>query len=295
MKKIEIPSKICSDFNGYSFFSNLNKALESFRFEKIELDFSFNTWFEANLCSALGALINKSNSNFNQVFINNLGFKQEEIFRKNHFLASFGGFKIQDYNDTTIKYRKSRITEDKRIKDFLDKELIGKPDFPKLSNAARSEIIRSIFEIYSNAIIHGGCKEVYSCGQFYPQKRPPRIDFTIVDIGHTIKKNVNEFLASDFNGVEAIIWALAENNTTKPKENNIPGGLGLKLIEKFVSLNKGKLQIVSSDGFWELNKGKQNASDLDYPFPGTLVNLEFNLDDDSFYYLKEEEPEPIIF
>ena len=92
-----------------------------------------------------------------------------------------------------------------------------------------------------------------------------------------------------------IQWALEENNTTKPIEKNIPGGLGFKIICDFARLNNGKVQIVSSDGCWQLIRGKEEAQSLSLPFPGTIVNLEFNLDDKSFYYLKDEKQEEIIF
>jgi dGTP triphosphohydrolase len=290
-----IKKKVCSDYEGYSFLAKLHHDLCVLEQETIVLDFKDNTWFEANLCAALGAIINKASNNFNHILLSNLNNQLESIFSRNHFLASFGGYQIEDFNNTTIKYRRNKIQEDKLIKEFLDKELIDKPDFPRLSIAARSEIIRSIFEIYSNAVIHGACDYVYSCGQFYPNKRPPRIDFTIVDIGRTIKGNVAEFLGQEVSGLKAIEWALKENNTTKPKENNIPGGLGLKIIRDFTRLNNGKLQIVSSDGFWQLSHGQEQSLKLNNSFPGTLVNLEFNLDDQSFYYLTEEKPEDIIF
>ncbi len=296
MKKVfDIPKTVRSNFNGYAFFSNLNQELEQLEFEEIELNFSNNTWFEANLCAALGAIINQSNASFNNITIKNLNPKQENIFSRNHFLAAFGGKKISDLNETTIKYRRNKLADDKLIKEFLDKELINKPDFPKLSRAAKGEIIRSIFEIYSNAVIHGDCTDVFSCGQFYPQRTPSCIDFTIVDVGRTIRKNVQEFLNTKLTGVEAIKWALQANNTTKPIEKNIPGGLGLKIIKEFAKLNKGKIQIASGNGFYQFQKGKEVFLELAHPFPGTLVNLEFNLDDKSFYYLEREKPEDIIF
>ncbi len=114
-------------------------------------------------------------------------------------------------------------------------------------------------------------------------------------MGRTIQTNVNEYLHSNKTGIESIEWALEENNTTKPKERNIPGGLGLKLICEFARMNNGKVQIVSSDGYWQLTRKKADSFTLSYPFPGTIVNLEFNLDDQSFYYLKEENEEDIIF
>ncbi|HOZ30013.1 MAG TPA: hypothetical protein PLL66_03770 [Bacteroidales bacterium] len=296
MKKVfNIPTKVCSDFDGYSFFSELDNYFNGCIKEQIALDFSKTTWFEANLCAALGALINKAENKFNQIRFVKLSSSLKDIFSRNHFLANFGGAKIPDHNSTTIKYRKNKIIEDKLIKEFLDRELIDKPDFPKLSEPAKYEIIRSIFEIYSNAVIHGDCEYVYSCGQFYPNKIPPRIDFTIVDIGKSIKKNVNDFLNSDLTGVDAILWALADNNTTKPKAKNIPGGLGLKIICEFARLNKGKVQIVSNNGYWQQTVSGESSKSLFHAFPGTLVNLEFNLDDKSFYYLKDEPIEEIIF
>ena len=264
-------------------------------FEQIEIDFSDNTWFEANLCAALGAILNKTSGDFNEISLTNLNHAQKDIFSRNHFLASFGGLKILDHYETTIKYRRNHLSDEKLIKEFLMKELIDKPDFPRLSESAKKEIIRSIFEIYSNAILHSNSEDVFSCGQFYPNKLPPRIDFTIVDIGNTIRENVKAFLGIECSATDAIRWALAENNTTKPKDKNIPGGLGFTLIQSFVKLNKGKVQIVSSDGYWQLEKGAEQFSPLAFPFPGTIVNLEFNLDDQSFYYLRSENTPDINF
>lgn len=293
--KIKIPSHIRSDFEGYGFLSELNQQMNQHFMEEIDLDFSNNIWFEANLCAVLGAIINEAQNMLNQVNLINLKPKQSEIFGKNHFLASFSGEKIEDTNNTTIKYRKNKLTEEKQIKNFLESELINKPDFPKLSKNAKKEIIRSIFEIYSNAILHGNCDYVYSCGQFFPTKNPPRIDFTIVDLGSTIQKNVSDFLMDNLSGKDAIKWAISENNTTKPKSNNIPGGLGLKLMLEFVKLNKGQVQMISGDGYWQFDKKGEFKDDLRSHFPGTIVNLEFNLDDSSFYYLKSEHEETILF
>lgn len=293
--RFELPSHVCSDFDGYSYLASLNKLSSELLFDVIILDFKENTWFEANLCAILGALFSKAQDNFNNIKFENLPGKQRDVLSRNHFLASFGGEKIEDYNNTTIKYRKNRLTDEKLIHLFLANDLLGKQEFPKLSPLAHKEIERSIFEIFSNAILHGNCEFVYSCGQYFPRKAPPRIDFTIVDLGNTIKNNVNTFLNVSYTGQEAIEWAVEENHSTKPITGNIPGGLGLKIISEFVRLNKGKLQIVSSDGYWELKKGEIISETMLDEFPGTIVNIEFNLDDESFYYLKEEIIEEIKF
>jgi len=293
--RFELPAHVCSDFDGYSFFAGLDAATLELDFSKLILDFRNNVWFEANLCAVLGALLNKIQGNFNNVLIENIPLRQQDILSRNHFLATFGGEKITDHHNTTIKYRRNKLAEEKLIHQFLNTDLLGKHDFPRLSALAFKEIERSIFEIFSNAILHGNCEFVYSCGQYFPNKMPPHVDFTIVDLGNTIKSNVNTYLNDTLSGTAAIEWAIEENHTTKPKEGNIPGGLGLQIIIEFVKLNKGKLQIVSSDGYWEINKGEVQSKLMEYEFPGTIVNIEFNLDDASFYYLKEELNSDIIF
>lgn len=295
MKLISIPEKIYSDYNGFQFFINLYKQLQDISFSTINIDFRNTIWFEANLCAILGSILNFTQGNFNEVTLSNLNPQLQNILSRNNFLASFQGTRIPDFNDTTIKYRKSKLTDEQLIYEYLEDELVGKTNFPKLSNPAKNEIIRSIFEIFSNAVIHGDCQYVYSCGQLYPRKEISCINFTIVDLGKTIKNNVNSFLESNMTGMESLLWAIKENNTTKPKRNNIPGGLGLKIIRDFIRLNNGKIQMVSSDGYWEYIRGKEESNVFNFEFPGTIVNINFNLNDESFYYLEEEKDEQIIF
>lgn len=103
IKTIDIPYRVSSDFSGYNFLAKLHDELNQLQFEQIVLNFSSNTWFEANLCAGLGAIINEANANFNQISIENLPSSQRDIFQRNHFLASFGGHKIEDFNNTTYK------------------------------------------------------------------------------------------------------------------------------------------------------------------------------------------------
>ena len=101
-------------------------------------------------------------------------------------------------------------------------------------------------------------------------------------MGISIKKNVNDYLGKKLTGAEAIEWTLEYGNTTKT--GNISGGLGLDIMFQFIQMNKGKVQIVSSDGYWESRKGVLDRSNFEHAFPGTIVNIE----DESSYLLKEE-------
>jgi CTP-dependent riboflavin kinase len=108
-----------------------------------------------------------------------------------------------------------------------------------------------------------------------------------------LKYNVNEYLKSNYSGAEAIEWAMKSGHTTKT--GDVSGGLGLDIIFEFIKLNKGRIQIVSSDGYWEYYNDKMEKKLFANPFHGTIANIEFNLNDKSLYHLKEEIPLEDIF
>ena len=116
---------------------------------------------------------------------------------------------------------------------------------------------------------------------------------TIVDRGDTIRKNVRSHLKDNtYKGSKAIEWAMQKNNTTKI---GIPGGLGLDIIFEFVKLNNGKIQVISSDGYWEYKERKGVLMrDFRNPFIGTIVNISFNLNDKNIYFLEEENVDEVL-
>lgn len=144
--------------------------------------------------------------------------------QRNHFLCEFGTNPIPDNNDTIVLYYKFSPSDDDAFMNYIKDELLSKKDFPKHSKRLGKKISESIFELYENARTHGRCKQIHTCGQYYPNKIPKRLDITIVDMGKTIKANVNEFLKEELTGAETIEWALKYGNTTKT--GNISGGVG---------------------------------------------------------------------
>ena len=86
--------------------------------------------------------------------------------------------------------------------------------------------------MFENARTHGKCKNIHTCGQFYPTRK--KLHITIVDTGKTIVNNVNDFLNKGMSSSECINWAMETGNTTKV--GNTPGGLGLGLIFEFINL-----------------------------------------------------------
>lgn len=291
MKTFKFPKEVRSRHEGYEPFLDLYQLVKGMVFDNLILDFSNTTWFDANLLAILGSILNRVQNDLNDIQIKNLKPQVEKIFSKNHFLSNFGGAKIEDFYGTTIKYKRFKSTDEKLFKVYLDNELLSREALPRMTTALRKKINESIFEIYNNAIIHGHSKDIFSCGQFYPSER--RLDFTIVDLGKTVKGNVNKYLNKKLTGNAAIEWAIQEGHTTKIGDT--PGGLGLSLIRKFLELNNGKIQILSADGYW-YQRGNYSKSFLFVKrFDGTIVNLEFNIDDNKEYCLESElKPEDIF-
>jgi hypothetical protein len=157
-------------------------------------------------------------------------------------------------------------------------------EFPRHSKRLGDQIKENIYELFENARTHGKCKHIHTCGQFYPSKK--KLHITIVDTGHTIVNNVHHYLKKTLSPSACIDWAMKTGNTTK--EGNIPGGLGLGLIFDFINVNKGKIQIVSSNGYWELREGRITKEDLNFSFNGTIANLEFDLSDVNKHLLTDE-------
>lgn len=107
----------------------------------------------------------------------------------------------------------------------------------------------------------------------------------ITDIGVGIKNVVNKRFNSNISAVQAIEWAVKDRHTTK---ENISGGIGLSLLYEFISINKGKVQIISNEGFWQLDNGKITTNTFENEFPGTIVNISVRTDDQNTYMLNSE-------
>ena len=63
----------------------------------------------------------------------------------------------------------------------------------------------------------------------------------------------------------------------------------MAVIFEFIKLNRGKIQVISSDGFYEYKNGSITKRKLGSIFDGTIVNIKFNLNDQNHYSLSGEE------
>lgn len=277
------PKKITGNFDGYyALIEYYHRTLTAFN-KEITLDFSDTEWFNGNLCAVLGAINTGIEERKCSIRCINISDSIKTVFAENKFLFDSNYNNELTYKESANHFSKFNPTDEKAFAEYVE-QLLSAPYLPSMSELLKKKICRSILEIFNNAKNHGRSRWVFSCGQYYPQSQ--KLDFTVVDLGHTIRKNVREYLNNKITAKKAIEWAVYKGNTTRT--GPVPGGLGFSLIRDFLKLNKGTIEIISSNGFWQEKNDSIFTNDFAKNFVGTIVNIEFNLNDDKSYILTEE-------
>lgn len=272
---------INNTFESYQKLISFYEEHKNKLFETIHLE--IRSWFAANMCATLGSILDKFSDDLNDIKIDYISPEIERILLKNDFLSYYGRARIIDNYHTTIKFLKLKPTDGKFFKRYVIEELIGRSELPQMSDLLKEKMTEAIYEIFVNAQIHSNTDNIYTCGQFFP--RDNKIEFTIVDTGIGFKRKINERFDKNLSATQAIHWAIQDRHTTKV---GITGGIGLAFLKEFVTKNRGKMQIVSDDGFYEFDSQTENTNSFVGSFPGTIVNLQFRTDDFNSYLLKKE-------
>lgn len=293
MNKIFIRSEIKSNQFGYAYLTSLIREVEVSPDKDVFLDFSATRWIDANLVSILGAIVyyltnkgyyfNDYKSTFNS--------RIQDVLIRNQFLER-KDYRSTKTTSTIVPYMEFNKSDINSFDVYLVEQILKKQDFPKHTEKVRKAISESIGELFQNARDASAIEYIYTCGQYFPRKdSASKLDFTIVDIGIPFSKNVNNYLDkmdsthTILSSVESIDWAIKKGNTTKSET----GGLGLDLILTFLELNKGKMQIVSDNGYWLFDSGSITSRQfMAESFPGAIINIEFNFDDNASYSMKSE-------
>ncbi len=279
-----------TDFAGFQQMIDLYDHLKYCDEDRIEIDMSDVTWFEANMCAPFGAVLS-ARKTVGGLRLFGVQQKVMSILQKNGFLPNFGFDRVKkpDTHGTTIEYQKFEQSDVQAFKNYVAKHFVGK-GIPRMTAALRVEFRRSISEMFQNAVYHSNSKRgIFACGQLFPGGTNRRLDFSVSDLGDGMRKVIFDNTGQDLLPEEAIDWAMKGQNTTRRQESGTPGGLGLKLIREFLVLNGGRLQIASDAGYWTCYGDHQVLrKKFSSPFPGTVVNIEINAADKKNYRLKSE-------
>ena len=290
MYRVVLSDNICTDAAGYQHLVDVYEAIKAQTDKDATLEFGKCRHIDANLSAVLGSLLDDLKASGYTLWLTNPSNTQvRDNLSRNNFFSAFNPDYIAEDTENFIEYRKFKPDESRDFKSYIETQLMQKQKFPAHTEKAGSLIQESIMEIFVNAVSHGECSFVYSCGEYDQDKTPPSLVMTIVDRGHTIPSKVNDFLSKrdmpPMSPCQAIRWALIDGNTTK----DIPGGLGLSILKDFLELNQGAMQIVSGLGMVEFRNNTLTDHVLSKSFDGTIVNMEFNFDDDKNYRLAGEE------
>ena len=85
---------------------------------------------------------------------------------------------------------------------------------------------------------------------------------------------------------------MVRGNTTKKDDT---GGLGLSVITEFVEKNEGEFLLISGNGALCRRGNIPCYEDIGQFFPGTFVNLVFNLSDPKRYTKNDENLSTVNF
>lgn len=291
-KEILILPHVSANKAGYEFLCELYNDMHSVEHEDIFVDFKMCRLFDANLSAVLGAIFDKRQKEGCSIYLKapqTAGVRR--ALSRNKFFKAFDLNTANEDRENYIDYRRFKVEDIRDFKTYIDTDLIQKERFPNCTEKAKDKIKESICEIFANAIDHGNCDRFYCCGEVHPRKGKTMLDMTFVNLGTSIVENVNNFLSGKgqptLSPCETLNWAFVRGNTTK----NIPGGLGLDILKEFIGMNEGTIQMISGGAMLEIDKEDYVATELEQQFPGTIVTVEFNCDDDKMYLTTDEIPD----
>lgn len=281
--KYELPT-IRSTMAGFANLASLSDATRGIYDDEVIIYFSKCGFFDGNMASALHAVLESIADRGNMIDLVDIPPSIATLLCKNQFLCQFGRRPILDVNGTTLPHKKFQFSQSADFYAYLTENLNGR-GIPVMTERLGKKFRQSIFEIFQNCAMHSKSKAgLMVCGQFYPKEQ--HLDLTISDSGVGIRTNVREYLSREISSVDAIKWAMIEGNTTKTGPQ--PGGFGLKLLQEFIELNNGKVQIASRDGFYEFSNGVKRYRAMRSDFPGTTINFQINTSDTKSYRLRSE-------
>lgn len=296
LDSFSINSDLQNSFNSHNQLCKLAHEIENTNASKITVDLTNVNFIASNLFSVLGCIFSdyaRKNPCVDPILITGMKQPTINIIQKNGFCEHLGLTKIPDVHNTVIPYKHFSVDEIDEYERYLTINLFTRRDLPQMSKGVSNLIRDYLLELFKNVMDHTTSSFVFTCGQYFPKSY--MLYFTIVDKGETIPYNVNRHhnIYQKKQPDNPLEWAIIDGNTTLT--NNGPRGIGLTLIRDFFRLNRGCFYIVSGYHTFELHNRKERFKILDYPFPGTIVTVGFNLKDDTSYSLASEQNTTIQF
>ena len=250
--------------------------------EEIVYDLRNYSFFEpVDILLFAMSVIYFKNKNFNQKYYHPLNSKV------NAYLSAIGLFEFCKTNyaePKTIEIipslsamplrRITPVTMDNYI--FIAQSYFSKHCTTKdlsFLNITISELINNVQDHSQSPI------DAYIFCQLYPHLNIIKV--VVGDLGIGIPVSVNNFLKSQnksvFNDIDAIVWAVGQNTSTKSKPHN--KGKGLNNLVEFIQFNRSIMHIYSNSGLFITTKDRTYPRENNIRnFAGTIIQMDINID-----------------
>jgi anti-sigma regulatory factor (Ser/Thr protein kinase) len=202
---------------------------------------------------------------------------------QNGFLHRFGSGQTP-WEGNSIPYRRDKQQDRDALMDYLLNKWLGR-GWVNISPRLQYAISGTVWELYTNAFEHGQSPiGVFTCGQRYPKQK--ELHLTIVDFGKGIPTNVRSLSQNlTLDSAQSLEWAFRAGNSSV--QNEVSRGMGLSLLQSFITRNSGTLKVFSNDGYVKIKDNKVKYEKRTINFGGTLINIAFKCDE-SHYCLASE-------
>lgn len=272
--------------------SNIEGVLKILKILSSKKDIELTTFsqMDENLCAVLGAFYKGGRNIFllnqgipprlkNNRFVDALNSEQKKENPLGNDIIPYFEIEKCDYNK-----------QNENIQSYIQHYILLTTHVPLISEQVKDLLQDAILEFFDNAFIHTDCQRVFACGKW--KKHEKVFYLTIVNLGKTFQENVSAFLRERVPSEKAIEWAMQRGNTTKVGDT---GGLGLSVIAEFVEKNEGNFMLISGNGALCMHGKNQQYNEICGFFPGTFVNLMFNLSDPKRYVKTDENRSTVNF
>jgi len=256
----------------------------------IELDFTGCIFLHQHAVAFLGGLIRTLQDRGCTIGarLKSINPTVQQNLKKNGFMKAMGLQQVAGGRNT-IPFREDAARDDTSYLGYLRDAWLGR-GWVNVTDRVADAIANAVWETYTNAFEHGQSKVgVFSCGQFYPTNK--EIALAFVDFGMGIPSSVRTVTeASGLGDGEAIDWAFARGNTSKPGNR----GVGLDILRSFVELNRGYMDVVSHRGHLRISETGAQTLIRNHGFPGTVFNITFKADERRYGFKSEIDAEGIF-
>lgn len=246
---------------------------------RIIINFSECKFLRQNAIAFLGGMINYFKEKGKEVILDSSTIVPKILtnLQQNGFSSMYID-DVKEWDGNSIPYRE--FTEcSLDLNNYLRDKWLGK-GWVNLSNQLAGDIIARVYELYANAIEHSGSElGCFTCGQHFAYYN--ELTLSLVDFGVGISKKVQDSFEEEINSTSSLEWAFKQGNSTV-KNPCYPRGMGLSLLQSFLTLNGGALDIYCNDVHMKIKDGETSTKLMSESFSGTMINIRIMIDN-SFY------------